>query len=101
MFTEEMYGTKRFKFPKHPKKSYIDTLIADGKKKQDMGPTTYKNIDPTDEKVIQADRTGAFGRGIVKSLTDQGAIMADAEFRATQIIEPGKYTPNFVSLLYF
>lgn len=39
------FSTKRFQFSVEPKKTFVDTLFADGKKKQ-VGPTTYKNLDP-------------------------------------------------------
>ena len=66
-----MYTTKRFKFSSQPKKSYIDSIYAEGKKKQ-IGPLTYKNLNPRKPEVVQEDRKGAFVGGICKSNTEQG-----------------------------
>ena len=40
-----MFTTKKFKFSSQPKKSYIDSIYAEGKKKQ-IGPVSYKNLNP-------------------------------------------------------
>ena len=41
----QIYSTKRYKISINPKKSYIETIFKEGKKKQ-VGPTTYKNTNP-------------------------------------------------------
>ena len=92
------FSTKLFQFSVEPKKTFVDTLLIDGKKKQ-VGPATYKNLDPQDRRVVQEARQGAFKNGVIKSNTEQGTFIMDAEWRALQRPPPSKYNPNFVSVI--
>ena len=61
-----LFQTKTHKLSTMPKTSYIDTILKDGKKFT-VGPSTYKSVDPTNERVTKINKTGTFSNGILKS----------------------------------
>lgn len=72
--------------------------MKDGKKHQ-VGPLTYKNVDPTMERVDQRNNAGKFHGGILKSGQDQTCFINACRAAASERPQVGKYTPKFVSTI--
>lgn len=68
--------------------------MKDGKKHQ-VGPLTYKNVDPTMERVDQRNNAGKFHGGILKSGQDQTCFINACRAAASERPQVGKYTPKF------
>lgn len=91
-----MFNTKRHVISQLEKQTYVDKILKDGKKHQ-VGPLTYKNIDPTFERVDQRNNTGKFHGGILKSNIDQTVFINACRAAASERPQVGKYHPKFVS----
>ena len=52
MSASSLYMTKKHQLSNMPKSSYIDAIFKTGKKFQ-VGPATYKSVDPQHEKVTK------------------------------------------------